>query len=121
MVWARLGEARLPEPRSGGGNVAGVADPAGGTLDAAAASSCRGVRPVCPGTVGVKIGKVGRGRPGVGPGRGNIQARLGPALGNPLRGCDQEWEGRWPSLPTRGHARLQHPCRPATRKKPMPN
>ena len=43
--------------------MAGVADPAGGALDAAAASSCRGVRPVCPGTVGVKVGNVGRGRP----------------------------------------------------------
>ena len=42
--------------------------PAGGALEAAAASSCRGVRTMCPGAVGVKVGSVGRG----GPGRGNI-------------------------------------------------
>ena len=66
-VWARLGEAWLYEPRRGG-SVAGVAG-AGGALDAAAASS-NGVRPARPGTVGVNVGSVGRGRPGVGPGGG---------------------------------------------------
>ena len=49
-----------------------MVDPAGGALDAAAASSCRGVRAVCPRAVGVKVSNV-RGRPGMGPGRrGNI-------------------------------------------------
>ena len=49
-----------------------MVDPAGGALDAAAASSCRGDRAVCPSPVGVKVGNV-RGRPGVGLGRrGNI-------------------------------------------------
>ena len=116
--WERLG---CPSPAAGG-NVAGVADPGrGGLWMPLLRAAAGGVRPVCPGTVGVKVGNVGRGRPGVGPGRGNVQAQLGPALGNPLRGCDQEWEGCWPSLPTSGHARLQHPCCPPTRKKPTPN
>ena len=53
--WEKLG---CPSP------AAGVVD-----LDAAAAKSCRGVRPVCPGVVGVKVGNLDRGRPGVGPGR----------------------------------------------------
>ena len=66
MVWARLGEASLRESRGGGGVV--FVAPAGGALEAAAASSCRGVRTMCPGAVGVKVGSVGRG----GPGRGNI-------------------------------------------------
>ena len=60
MVWARLGEASLRESRGGGGGMVFVA-PAGGALEAAAASSCRGVRTMCPGTVGVKVGSVGRG------------------------------------------------------------
>ena len=64
--WERLACA---SPAAGGrDSVVAVVPAAGGTLEAAAASSCRGVRPVCPGAVGVKVGSVGR----VGPGRGNI-------------------------------------------------
>ena len=61
--WERLACA---SPAAGGGVV--FVAPAGGALEAAAASSCRGVRTMCPGAVGVKVGSVGRG----GPGRGNI-------------------------------------------------
>ena len=49
-----------------------MVDPAGGALNAAAASSCNGVRPARPGTVGVNVGSVGRGRHGVGPGGGGV-------------------------------------------------
>ena len=67
--WERLG---CPSPAAGGGVWQVWSTRQGGALDAAAASSCRGVRAACPRTVGVKVGNV-RGRPGMGPGRrGNI-------------------------------------------------
>ena len=78
--WERLG---CPSPAAGG-CVAGVVDPAGGALDAAAAISCRGVRAVCPRTVGVKVGNV-RGRPGMGPGRRGISL-IRPGTRQPAAG-----------------------------------